>query len=178
MGDGEPFLDDQQSLMRQREQRHPVLIPARVRWDGRWVAASIRNISSRGMMLRTGTPPPPGTYVEIQLNAGAITARSMWTFDQACGLRTQDRIDVNALKGTRGAAPDLKASAAVAEARSQIRRPVARSAQEVEARSQRLSSLFQFFTIVAVGLSAAGSVAWEAYQILSVPVARIQEHMQ
>ena len=34
------------------------MLPARVRWDGRWVAASIRNISSRGLMLRTGTPPP------------------------------------------------------------------------------------------------------------------------
>ena len=163
--------------MKQREQRHQVLIPARVRWDGRWVAASIRNISSRGLMLRTQLPPPPGTYVEIQLGSGAIAARSVWTFDQACGLRSQDKLDVNALRGSRAGPVEPRMSAAAAEARSQIRRPVVRNAQEQAARSERLSSLMQFFTVVAVGVGAASSIAYEAYQILSVPVAQIEERM-
>ena len=163
--------------MKQREQRHQVVIPARVRWEGRWVPASIRNISSKGLMLRTTVPPPTGTYVEIQLGSGAITARSMWTLDQFCGLRSQDRLDVMALRGSRGSKADASA-AAVRSAPSPMRRPTGRNAQEQAELSKRLSALVQFVTVVAVGVGAAGSLGWEVYQILSAPMAAIEHRMQ
>lgn len=164
--------------MQKREERHQVQIPARLRWDGKWFAASIRNISSRGMMLRTPTPPPPGTYVEVQMNAGAVAARSVWTFDQACGLRTQDRLDVNALRGSRaGGSAIARTSPRIAEARSAISRPITRSAEEQAERSRRAAALFQFLTLVAAGMTAASSLAYEAYRILSAPVAMIEERL-
>lgn len=164
--------------MKQREQRYQVQIPARMRWDGKWVVASIRNISTRGMMLRTTAPPPPGTYVEIQMNAGAVTARSVWTFEQACGLRTQDKLDVGALRGSRaGGSTIARIHPQTAAAQSAIRRPISRGAEEEAARSRRFAAMFQFCMVVAVGVAAAGSLAYEAFHILSAPVTRIEEKL-
>lgn len=150
--------------MKAREQRVSVLIPARVRWGGSWSTASIRNISSRGMMLRIAVPPSPGTYVEVQLNGRIITARAVWSADQSCGLQTQDKLDIGALGGTRAAA-----SPSTAPARP-VRAPARLSSADAIAQSRRRSSLMQYATFAVVGLAAASSLGWEVYQTLSAPM--------
>lgn len=149
--------------MKAREERFGVLIPARIRWDGKWAAASVRNISSRGLMLRTATPPSPGTYVEIQINSGVVAARTVWAAEQSCGLRSQERLNVAALCGTRtGTAVEQSRPAAG------VARPGTRLG--TNDRSRHLSSLMQYLTLAAVGTGAAFSLGWEVYQVLSAPV--------
>lgn len=117
-------------------------------------------------MLRTAAPPKPGTYVEIQLGSGVVAARAMWVADQSCGLRSQDKLNVAALRGTRaGAASEAKAPAAP------VQRPRASvSAHERAERSRQLSSLTQYATLAVVGMAAALSLGWEVFQVLSAPV--------
>jgi hypothetical protein len=158
--------------MKSREPRHRVLIQARLRWEGRWVAASVGNVSSRGLMLRTASPPPAGTHVEIQLPIGTVVARSMWTNQQSCGLRSQNVLDVAALRGTRRGEAEVKA-AAVASDYAKLRRSGVGLRERAE-RSKRLSSLVQFVTVVAVSVCAAGSLGWEVYNILSAPAKAIE----
>ena len=47
-------------MSRQREARHDVQLRARMQTDGPLVDVSIRNISSRGMMLESPRPPRVG----------------------------------------------------------------------------------------------------------------------
>jgi hypothetical protein len=82
--------------MRAREQRRKVRFNARMRHDQTWSDVVIRDLSSRGMLLSTATPPPPGAYLEICGPATSIVVRTVWVDDQRFGVRSQDRIDVEA----------------------------------------------------------------------------------
>jgi hypothetical protein len=135
-----------------------------VRCDSGWIPASVRNISSRGMMLRIKTPLPKGTYVDIELAGRLVTGRVAWSNDNSCGFQLQDRIEVASFRGVR-------AKAAAAAQSSSEARPVARlSAEQISERSRRASSLFQYLIFAAVGLSAASLLAVEAYKVLSAPL--------
>lgn len=83
--------------MHAREQRRSVLIPARLRVGARWIDARILNISSRGLMLHTGDPPPRGSYLEVRRGGHTIVARVMWAEDGKLGVRSQDVIAAEAL---------------------------------------------------------------------------------
>jgi hypothetical protein len=159
--------------MIQREERHAVLIPARMRWEGRWTAASIRNVSSKGMMVRTEAPPSPGTYVEMQLPSGVVAARTVWTMNQACGLKLQDRLDIGAILGKRSASvagSGMRHSGAPRPRRE----PTPAELRARSERNQQLSSLMQFVIVVAVGVCAAGSLGWEVYKVLSAPMVAVE----
>jgi len=121
------------------------------------------------MMLRIPIPPSPGTYVEIQLNDNVITARTVWAAEQSCGVQTQAKIDMGAIRGTRDAAPTGGASPARV-----ARAPVRLSSADDIARSRRNSSLMQYLTFVLVGTAAASSLGWEVYQTLSAPMHAIE----
>jgi hypothetical protein len=156
--------------MKQREQRFAVLIPARLRWERSWVPASVRNISSRGMMLRIGKPPPKGAYVDIELAGRLVTGRVAWSNGQSCGFQLQDKIEVASLAGGRAAAQAAEAS----PSRRSVSRP---AAQEAAERSRRQSALFQYVLFAGVGLCAAVLLATEAHKILSAPLDAIQSKL-
>ncbi len=158
--------------MIEREKRYPIVIPARIRWNGRWVAASIRDISTKGVMLRAESPPSPGTYVEIQLASGVLVGRAIWCQDRSCGLRLQSRLDVAALLGTRGDTDAVATDAATASASPRLRTERARLRAKAE-RSRQIGSIMQFAIVAVVGVSAAGTIGWEVYKTLSVPMAAI-----
>lgn len=151
--------------MKTREPRIKVILPARLRWEGRWVTATIRNLSSRGLMVAAPAPPPPGTYVEVQVASQVITARTVWTQEQLCGLLAQGRLDVGQLCGGSGTRPtpdfDRRAT------------PRASVRQQAD-NSRQLASLFQYAVAVAFALTAAGSVGWEVYKTLSAPMTAIE----
>lgn len=156
--------------MTPREARHEIVIPARMRWETQWCAASIHNISSRGAMLRTSTPPSPGTYVEVQLSSALLVGRTVWANGRSCGIRLQDRLDLAALLGRR-AGPRLVAQTAPAPALRKSSRDSAGALLARAERSRRLGAFAQFVIVVGVGACAAGSVGWEAYKVLSAPLA-------
>ena len=130
--------------------------------------ASIRNVSTRGMMLRMPQPPRPGTYVEIETGASAIAARAVWTAGQSCGLHSRERFDLASVGKSRGK-PTLKTAL-----RPQARQVQRRLTMEEMASNNRLTSnFFQYLTFAAVGIAAASSLGWEVYHVLSAPMATI-----
>lgn len=159
--------------MKAREERYKILMPARIRWRGAWEPASVRNISSRGMMLRAGAAPPPGTYVEIELANRVVAARAIWCDGQSCGFRTQDVLDVTSLRGARGGGQAATPAASTFKAPS---RPKP-TPQEITERSRQMSAMFQFSTLVVVGLGTAIFVASEVYRVLSAPINAISDQL-
>jgi hypothetical protein len=154
--------------MKPREQRFEVLIPARLRWDRSWVPASVRNISSRGMMLRITKPPPKGTYVDIEVAGRLVAGRVAWSNGQACGFQLQDRIEVASLRAGRAAVMAAEATGAISRGAP---RP---TADQIAEQSRRFSSLFQYGLFAAIGLATAGLLASEAYKILAAPLDAIE----
>jgi hypothetical protein len=75
-----------------REQRQKVVLPARMRAGAGQMDVCIRDISSRGMLIQAGTPPPRGTYVEILRPACSVTGRVVWTKHHKFGIEAQDKI--------------------------------------------------------------------------------------
>lgn len=91
--------------MKNREFRKATMIAARLRTDGGWTDATIRNISSHGAMLQlVGRAPCRGSYVELRRDTLVVVGRIMWSTANRCGINTRERIDVNSLHRT-GQAP-------------------------------------------------------------------------
>ncbi|HEX7783082.1 MAG TPA: PilZ domain-containing protein [Sphingobium sp.] len=151
-----------------REYRRPVIVEARMRADAGWVTVCIRNISAHGLMGQTATPPPPGTYIEIHRGAQTIIGRTVWARGRKFGVRAQDILDIEAIIGDpvpikRGSAR-LPDGGIIAERRSDIRRP---SIAEQHEESIRLSQKCQSLFFLAVGMVAAGMLAYTLYMVLA-----------
>ncbi len=92
--------------MKAREPRLTCVVKARMRLDGIWSDVCIRNISSRGMLVQAASAPPRGTYVELYRGRHVVVARVAWSKEHRFGIRTQDRLNVEAILGE----PDLSAA--------------------------------------------------------------------
>lgn len=158
--------------MKQREARLNVLIPSRIRWDGRWIPATVRNISAHGVALRLPQPPRPGTYVEIQVGPVSVAARTVWAGDQACGLHSREAFDLTALSAARANNSAVRISPSDGQQPARYRPSL--SAREQHERSQAMASLFQYAFFAAVVFAAAMGAGWEVYQTLSAPIQNIQ----
>jgi hypothetical protein len=145
--------------MRAREARRRVIIPARMRIDGQWVDVSIRNISSRGLMLHSEHAVPRGTYVEIRRDVHTIVGRAVWRDGRNFGLYAQDRINIDAVidgpRATGGARINGQPE----------RRHRTRDAGETRAWSAKL----QYGTLAACGVIAAVALAAEVFDTLAAP---------
>jgi hypothetical protein len=142
-----------------------------MRWDGPWLPASIRNISSHGVMLCMPDPPKVGTFVEIQVGAVTLAARASWTVGQACGLQLRETLDLSAIKGERAGAAGKTAPRPTAHFAAQPSR--AKTSHQHE-HSRWLASAMQYSTFVIIAVSAAGGLAWEVYQTISAPILAIE----
>lgn len=147
------------------------MLPARIRWDGGWINASVRNISAHGLMLCSPQVPPIGAYVELRVGSDTITARTMWAKGQSYGVRARDIIDFHRLRqGGRGAQPVAPPSMP----RSAVR--AAGGGRTVE-QSRAISNAIQYLTAAAVAALVAWSVATEVYHTLSAPLATVSGAM-
>ena len=150
-----------------------MLIQARMRVDGKWVDVRIRNISSRGLLVQTSTPPPRGSYVEIFKARHTIVARVVWSDDQRFGIHSRERLDVGALIGE--AAPNKPAGTTAPDAprhlerRSDPRRLTAANVTQRLERSRRISALVEFGLITICGAIAAMIMVSTVYETLSQP---------
>jgi hypothetical protein len=166
--------------MTPREPRRKVLAQARMRRGSIWEDVCIRNVSSRGLLLRTESPPEPGTYVEIRRLSQIIVGRSVWRHGQDFGIRTQDVVDVSAIltdaewSGTGSPVPGVPHQV---ERRSDPQRRAGADVAWQFERSRQLSSAIQFLIVAAVGLAAAGFAAGMAYELLSQPLDAVQVHL-
>ena len=153
--------------VRPRDERHKVMIKARMRIGASWHDVCILNLSTRGVGIQAGDPPPRGSYVEIRRGAHVVIARIVWTRGHRAGLRSQDAIFVQALMNEPAAAPRPP----VAEGRPIERRRAPRTTQQRHEQSRIAARAFEFvgFALVAgaLGFTAFGAVGDALAQPLS-----------
>src|SRR3569832_109699 len=85
-----------------RETRIRVMVPARLRLGARWSAACILNVSARGLLIHTHEAAERGSYIELRRGDQVIGGRVMWRSGSRVGLRSQDRVPVEAIVTSRG----------------------------------------------------------------------------
>lgn len=118
--------------------------------DAKWIDVTIRNVSSRGMLLESPALLKRGTYLEVRRGSAVIVARAVWADGQKVGVRTQDIVLANRLvkdPQEREAISAPQQGSVTLERRSKPR-----PAQEHE-HSRHLSRTFEFAAVCAfVGL--------------------------
>jgi hypothetical protein len=152
--------------MRTRETRHKVLVPARLRLQGGWADAKIRNVSTRGMLLHTSDALPRGTYLEIARGQLRWTGCVMWSRDGLCGVRTRERIDLGLLTG----------AAATARQTDEPQRPLSAAARirPVRDRQPAGGRVFEFAATCAIAAAIALGVAGTAYAQFAQTVGQVR----
>lgn len=80
--------------MREREARHEVKVPARLRVASGWQDAVILNLSSRGLMFRCTAPVQRGHFLELRRGGHVIVAQVMWSEGGKCGAKAQGLIPI------------------------------------------------------------------------------------
>lgn len=136
---------------RKRESRRKTALAARMRVDGAWCDATVLNMSSRGVMIRTAQPMRAGTYLEIRRGTDlTIVGRVVWSNGPYAGVRAQDVIDVEATACTPGTGAR---SASAGDRRSATRRPENPSVQAE--RSRQIGVFLQYGAMAAAVTFAA-----------------------
>jgi hypothetical protein len=174
-----------QSGVRPREARIKVFIPVCLRGGtggggggGDWCDAVIHNVSSRGLMAGCDRTPRVGSYVELRRGTLIVVGKVMWAKGRFFGLRSQDRLSVQALMAEPGKAPRLPAANdAAPEAQVEARwEREARLARRVE-RSRAFAAAFQYVVIAAVVLAMAGLGGTMVYDALHDPLAAVERSL-
>lgn len=85
------------SFRKKREERKALVLSARMLSLAGWQDVTVRNVSSRGMMLRCESPPDRNTFVEVRLQRFCVVGRVVWSSGTAFGINSQDIIDLSRL---------------------------------------------------------------------------------
>lgn len=162
--------------MKPREPRLTCVVKARMRLGGVWSDACIRNISSRGMLIRAASAPPRGTYLELYRGRHVIVARVAWCEGKSFGIQTQDRVDVAAvLNEPNLSSVDYKDKLKVQptfERRSAPRLSQADLRWSAE-RNRFVSKALEFACLGAMGALGAAMVSETVSGTLSEPLAAV-----
>ncbi len=166
-------------MLRKREPRRRVMVRARMRSGADWHDVIILNMSSRGLLATSKVDCRPGTVIELRRIHHIIVGRVVWEKDQYFGIRTQDKLDIDAIVEAKP--PAFKPGTAGAEMgedrRGANRRITAVSVTEREARSRRFSAAFQFVILIGVAAIAALFLAERMGQVLSRPLAAVSAEL-
>lgn len=150
-------------IVKQREPRRKVLVNARMRVGTDWRDVSIRNVSSRGLLLVSDEPPPPGAYIEIRKTFMTIVARAVWARDGFFGVRTQDDIDFDELmENAKGPPKGWKPGM---DRRTGDRIAQHRPADTAE-RGRQFARAFQFVAITGAVIGVAALLAYSLWETL------------
>ncbi|MXO64134.1 hypothetical protein GRI48_14110 [Altererythrobacter oceanensis] len=84
------------------------MLAARMLAEQGWQDVRVCNVSSRGMMLRSASPPQRGAYVEIRHHQICTVGRVVWSKGTAFGINSQQKIEVRELlSGTSPVRPPI-----------------------------------------------------------------------
>jgi len=156
--------------LKQREPRRTVILKAQMRDADGWRAVTICNVSSRGLMAKCSTRPAKGAYIELRHRGVHIVGRVAWVQGSRFGVRTQDKIDIDALlegpraKGMRTgetnppAAPHHSAARSIPDLPAQI------------AASCRIARAFDWSVVVLGSVLAAIFIFGAASTALRAPM--------
>ncbi len=155
--------------MRQREDRIPVSLEARMRTEAGWTDIVIRNVSPRGMLVKAETPPPAGAYVEIRCARLAVVGRAVWAKRNMIGIRLQDRLQMDALLGSVAKMP----AASLAGPHTHATRFLAGIADRSRDRARQL----QYLAMLLVLALAAAAIADTVATTLAAPFDAVRDGM-
>lgn len=156
--------------MKAREPRRRVMVAARMRTQDGWSDVLIRNVSSRGMLIETGTVAPKDKYIELRTGHHAVVGRVAWRKQSQFGIHTQDRIDIDAL-AMRPSKPSPSGPPKATDERRATPRQVSPEAlQRTAERSRMLGQATQFVFIGLFVTAAALLVGNQVYDTLASPM--------
>ena len=175
-----PEVEDRSSVLsalstqlKPREARREVHIPSRMRSREEWIDVCIRNISSRGLLVECSSPPSRGSYVDIRRGSQVIIGRVVWSKAGRFGVRTQDRLDIDAIiNEPRLAQRPIRPTASERRNRSR-----AGADADITSRLERnrwRSSIMQFVLIVVGVIAASALIATAVHDVLASPLAAIE----
>jgi hypothetical protein len=151
-----------------------------MRTEAGWSDVTIRDISSRGLGLRSARAPRRGDYVEVCRHHHKLIGRVMWAEGESFGVMLSDAIVVDDLLSSRPA-PRGKSRDDSRERRVQSRRGPALGAAgpqvtvvSMAENSRHAARLMNFVAVAAIACigaaiaaSLAGSVLSEATEAVS-----------
>ena len=152
--------------LKPREERHNVVLQARIRANRGWSDACILNLSPKGMLVYSPQPAKPGSVVEVRRGEQAFVARVVWRQNNRIGLRSQDRLEVEQVITGASSATALQLGAvdSIADRRKRARE---------HDHSRLLGRMLEFASIAAVGAVLAFGAYSLVAQSLSAPFARV-----
>jgi hypothetical protein len=153
--------------LKPREPRQKVLIKARMRVGASWADACILNLSSRGMLVQSGSAPQRGNYLEIRRGRHVVVARVVWSFDERFGVETQQSVSAEDL--IRETDNSSTATRPVAEER----RVAPRYGEKSEARRQR-GRVFEFGSLALFGIASAFLLFATVHELLGRPLSALE----
>jgi hypothetical protein len=152
-----------------------------MRIEGAWADVCIRDISSRGLLLQAVAAPERGNYIEIFRAGHVIIGRVVWKNDRRFGVRTQDRMDIEALvQQPLLSTPERRVASARQEFSERIsppRQPSAAGIMDRVEQSRRISAAFQFGLITICGAFAAVTAVSLVGKAASAPLAQLSSHL-
>lgn len=149
-----------------------------MRSDDGWSDVTMRNVSSRGMLLFASKAPDKGRYIEIRKGDHAMVCRVMWTEGAEFGVLSQDRLDVEAIvDAVCRPATDRVREGLLVERRGRGRPVDTVSIARRAERNRFIGAAMQFGMIAAGGLAAAVFVTAAAKETLAKPLALISRHL-
>ncbi len=163
---------------KQRDQRQPVILNARLRTPEGWSDITIGNLSPRGLMAKCSSPPEKGAFVELRCGTHCVVGHVRWTQGQRFGLRSQDRIDIAALLGEQGKGPKPTGVERRSAPREGLTSALLSKAIPDEARSRNLARLFDWSVLALVGIAGAGLVVSQVNAVFSAPMAQVRSALQ
>lgn len=75
--------------------------------DHGWHDVTVRNVSSRGMMLQCRIPPQQKAFIEVRHRGMSIVGRVMWSSNDCFGISTQQAVVLSELLSQAPARPRL-----------------------------------------------------------------------
>lgn len=138
-----------------REARRKVRIPVRILANEAWADMCLLDVSSRGLLIEGGAPPPRGTYVEVRRGRHVIVARVVWSERQRFGVHTQDRVAVGAITGEADDVPGADPSVTAPQRVERRVHPRALSPAEAHERSRMVGRLIEFGVMLVTGFGLA-----------------------
>jgi hypothetical protein len=156
-------------LLKAREPRVNVFIPARMKLGARWTDAFILNVSSRGLMIRASEHLDRGAYIELRRADQVIVARVVWRAGSRAGLRSQDRLPVEAI--VTGTVPAVAVVSSIGPANGE-RRKHRRDADHE--RSRYRGRAMEFTSLVLIGATSSAAIFSLVAETLERPLSSVQ----
>ena len=138
---------------RPRELRRRVILPARMRTAAGWKDACIRNVSSRGLLIRAAGLAQAGTMVELWHGEHVIVGRVVWSQGPKAGLCSEERVPVEEIMAL-SQSPALQLTAGSRPFGVERRKRPRDEESRVKGRMMAFASVSMIAASLALGMSA------------------------